>query len=186
MTIINAILITFVTLSFIGTLLYQFAYRFTTHYLVARRGFSLGNVGSFIFIHEDWNHFFGNMLLFIPSYYLNSWLFDQNCVMLLFLISLGTLGAWIAAMIKIHCCKYRECFGLSGVAFFMFTNGMTVVAARNYHSWLTAIAVIVIVIFIGVLYVEDIKGRRIGRWTIAHMLCAIEGIISGIILGLLL
>lgn len=115
---------------FLGTLMTYVAPRFTRDYLVADEWFCAGNLGIASFIHSNWSHFIGNMILGLPAV-----LFCENYFGDKFTLIFILVYSFIEGMMTL---VVKQCWcGFSGQACALFM----MMCSYGMHWWGIAAAV---------------------------------------------
>lgn len=108
----------------LGTILTYIAPRFTRDYLVADEWFCAGNLGISSFIHSNWAHFIGNMILGLPAVLFCEYYFGDKFT-LLFILAYAFIEGMLTLVIKQCWC------GFSGQACALFM----MMCSYGLHWW---------------------------------------------------
>ena len=150
--------------SILGTILTYLAPGFTYFYLTAKKDFCPGNLGLTVFVHANWGHLLGNLLImFAPSIICQ---IKYGCKTIFILLAIFSLYTGLS------CIPRKICgVGFSGCACMMLAMS----CVYGHHKW----GYILLIFFFIVTCISD-KGTKNDK------LNHISGFIFGTAAGLLL
>ena len=150
--------------SILGTILSYIAPGFTYDYLSAKEDFGPGNLGLTVFVHANWGHLIGNlMIMFAPSIICQK---KYGCKSIFILLAVFALYTGLVCIP----CK-RGSVGFSGCAYMM----LAMACVYGHHIW----GYILLVYFFIISCISDIGTR-------SNKLNHISGYVFGTAAGLLL
>ena len=163
--------------SFFGTLISYICPNFTNCQLCAGKGFRIGNLGLYIFIHDGWGHLIGNYLYVIPGVLLvehccNKINLPMGWVFALIIINtfIGCIPVWFS--------NFTTVCGLSSNAIMLLEMGLVWTGLLSY-GFLRKLCLTIAIIEVIIIIYSDFNSSR--NYKFGHNIGLILGVISGFV-----
>lgn len=150
--------------SLIGTILDYIAPGFTYDYLCAKEDFGPGNLGLTVFVHANWGHLIGNlMVMFAPSIICQ---IKYGCKTTFILLAIFALYTGLSTIPRKICGV-----GFSGCAYMM----LAMACVYGHHKW----GYCLLIFFFIMAVASDVGTRRNDK--LNHVLGFVFGTIAGLL-----
>lgn len=162
--------------SFFGTVPSYICRDFTNCQLCAGRGFRIGNLGLYIFIHDGWGHLISNYLYVIPGAPLVEHCCNKTGISMMWVFALMIINAFIGC-IPVLFSNFTTVCGLSSNAIMLLEMGLVwngMISKGFPRKLCLAIAIIEAIIII----YSDSKSSR--NYKFGHNIGLILGVLSGL------